>query len=204
MEVTSIHKLVVLAAYLLGAIPFGLVLSRLAGYGDIREIGSGNIGATNVLRTGNKALALIVLLLDSGKGAIAVLLTAYYVGPEVAPLAGAAAFLGHCYPIYLKFRGGKGVATFFGTILAINWMIGLACVLVWFGMAAIFRYSSLAGMSAAIAAPAIAGYMGDHLVMWVLVMIAAIVLLRHRENIARLVKGEEPKIGGKSDATEEE
>jgi len=198
MEMTTLHYITVISAYLLGAVPFGFVLCKLAGYGDVRDIGSGNIGATNVLRTGNKALALIVLMLDAGKGALAVLIAREFVGPDVAALAGAAAFLGHCFPIYLKFKGGKGVATFFGTILAINWMIGLFCLLIWLGAAAIFRFSSLAGMLAAIAAPVLAIALADYFIMWVLSIIALVVVIRHHANLMRLFSGTEPKIGQKS------
>lgn len=200
MEMTSLHYITIFAGYLLGAVPFGLVLCKLAGYGDVRDIGSGNIGATNVLRTGNKALALIVLALDAGKGALAVVLAGAFVGPDAAALAGAAAFLGHCFPIYLKFRGGKGVATFFGTILAINWMIGLLCLMIWLGTAAIFRFSSLAGILSAVAAPIIAIYIADPLIVWVLSTIALVVVIRHHANLMRLFNGSEPKIGQKSEA----
>ncbi|MDP6345003.1 MAG: glycerol-3-phosphate 1-O-acyltransferase PlsY, partial [Alphaproteobacteria bacterium] len=146
--------------YLLGTIPFGLVLTRLAGLGDIRGIGSGNIGATNVLRTGNKGLAALTLILDGGKGAAATLLAGLY-GPDMAVLAGGAAFLGHLFPVWLRFKGGKGMATFLGVMLAIAWPVGLACCLIWLAMALVLRYSSLATLVAAAAAPLYAWWLAD-------------------------------------------
>lgn len=184
-------------SYLLGSVPFGLVFTKLAGLGDIRSVGSGNIGATNVLRTGRKDLALATLIMDAGKGAIAVLATRHFVSPELAPLAGAAAFIGHCFPIYLKFKGGKGVATFYGTLFAIAPLLGLACGLVWLGSAAVFRISSLSALIASLLAPLISYYLvGPE--SWIFIAFMTLVIyIRHRENIARLVKGEEPKIGKK-------
>jgi len=146
------YALAILAGYLLGSIPFGVVLTKAAGLGDVRRIGSGNIGATNVLRTGNKPLALATLVLDGGKGAAAVLL-ARYLAPETALLAGGAAFIGHLYPLYLGFRGGKGVATFLGLMLAAAWPVGLACCASWLATALIFRISSLAALITAALAP---------------------------------------------------
>lgn len=183
-------------AYLIGSIPFGLVLTKLAGYGDIRAIGSGNIGATNVLRTGNKPLAFLTLVLDSGKGAAAVLLLPLVFGG--LPIAiGFAAILGHCFPVWLKFKGGKGVSTAFGTLLAATPLTGLAAFLVWIGMALTFRISSLAALTAAAATPLITLYFYGAFPAAITLLIAAIIFWRHQENIKRLMKGAEPKIGQK-------
>jgi glycerol-3-phosphate acyltransferase PlsY len=189
----------IVLGYLLGSIPFGLLLTRLAGLGDIRNIGSGNIGATNVLRTGNKGLALATLLLDGGKGAVAVLL-ARYVDPGLAVPAGAAAFLGHLFPVWLKFKGGKGVATALGTLLALNWIIGVLACLTWLVVALVFRYSSLSALLAIALSPVYAWIFGSFEEIWFGVFIAVLVWLRHHENIRRLLKGEEPKIGRKKPA----
>jgi glycerol-3-phosphate acyltransferase PlsY len=186
--------------YLLGAIPFGLVLTRLAGLGDIRAIGSGNIGATNVLRTGNKGLALATLLLDGGKGALAVLAGNLY-GPDMAVLAGAGAFLGHLFPVWLKFRGGKGVATALGILLAIAWPVGILACLTWLATAALFRFSSLAALAAAAAAPVYTYFLADMQRVEFAAFLALLIFIRHHANIRRLAKGEEPRIGGaKKDA----
>jgi glycerol-3-phosphate acyltransferase PlsY len=189
--------LVLALSYLLGAIPFGLVFTKLAGLGDIREIGSGNIGATNVLRTGRKDLALATLLLDAGKGAIAVLLTRYFVAPELAPLAGAAAFIGHCFPVYLGFKGGKGVATFMGTLFAISWMLGLATAIIWLLSAAIFRISSLSALVASLLAPLASYYLVGPDGWLPIAFMTLVIYIRHKANIERLMRGEEPKIGKK-------
>lgn len=189
--------LVLALSYLLGAIPFGLVFTKLAGLGDIREIGSGNIGATNVLRTGRKDLALATLLLDAGKGAIAVLLTRYFVAPELAPLAGAAAFIGHCFPVYLGYKGGKGVATFMGTLFAISWMLGLATALIWLLSAAIFRISSLSALVASLLAPLASYYLVGPDGWLPIAFMTLVIYIRHKANIERLMRGEEPKIGKK-------
>lgn len=179
--------------YLLGSVPFGLVITKAAGLGDIREIGSGNIGATNVLRTGRKELALATLLLDGGKGAIAVAI-AYLAGwrPEVA---GAAAFLGHCFPIWLRFKGGKGVATFMGTLFALHWPAGLFAGATWLAVAKIARYSSLSAIVAAAAAPFVFFAMGKVAFAIAALFMAALILIRHQGNIARLLAGTESKIG---------
>lgn len=187
-----------IGGYLLGSIPFGLVLTKLAGLGDLRAIGSGNIGATNVLRTGNKLLAALTLLLDGGKGAAAVLI-AGAVDPSLAIVAGLGAFLGHLYPLWLKFNGGKGVATFLGLILALEWPLGVACVGIWLVMAVLFRYSSLSALVASLAAPIYAAALVEGPLALLCVILTALIFWRHRSNIARLLKGEEPKIGSRKE-----
>ena len=187
-----------LLGYLLGSIPFGVILTRAFGAGDLRKIGSGNIGATNVLRTGRKGLAAATLLLDLAKGAAAVLLAGWLFHGHQIPAA-AAAFLGHCYPVWLKFRGGKGVATLMGIALALHWPIGLVYALVWLGLLASLRISSLAGMTAAVSAPIAAAVLGDFDAVFLLVALALIVLWKHRENIERLIQGTEPRVGAKKD-----
>lgn len=179
--------------YLLGSIPFGLVLTKAAGLGDIRQVGSGNIGATNVLRTGRKDLALATLLLDSGKGAIATLV-AYALGwrPEVA---GAAAFLGHCFPLWLGFRGGKGVATYLGTLLALWPPAGIFACASWLTVACVSRYSSLSALIAAAASPLVLFTMGKPAFAGAAAFMTVLIFLRHRANITRLLSGTEPKIG---------
>jgi glycerol-3-phosphate acyltransferase PlsY len=186
---------VAVAAYLLGSIPFGLVLTRIAGLGDVRKIGSGNIGATNVLRTGNKPLAAATLLLDGGKGAVAVLVAWQELGQEAAIIAGAAALLGHMFPVWLRFRGGKGVATGLGALLAIAWPVGVIACAAWLLTAALFRYSSLAALSALAAAPLAAWFLADGQIAGLALVLAVLVWLRHHENIRRLLTGREPKIG---------
>lgn len=188
--------LALLLGYLLGSIPFGVILTRLGGAGDLRAIGSGNIGATNVLRTGRKGLAAATLLLDMAKGAAAVLLAAALL-PGSAVLAGVAAFIGHCYPVWLRFRGGKGVATMMGIAVALYWPAGLVFAAVWLGLLALLRISSVAGMSAALSAPIAAAAFGRIELVPALLALALIVLWKHRENIARLLKGQEPRVGSK-------
>ena len=185
---------VMLAGYLLGSIPFGLILTRLAGLGDIRQIGSGNIGATNVLRTGNKALAAATLLLDGAKGAVAVLLAQRLYGPDAAIVAGAGAFLGHLFPVWLKFRGGKGVATTIGIFLAIAWPVGVIACAVWLLVALLFRYSSLAALIAVAAAPVAAWFLANHQTAGLSLFLAVVVWQRHHENIGRLLTGRESRI----------
>lgn len=189
-----------IGGYLLGSLPFGLILTRAAGQGDLRKIGSGNIGATNVLRTGNKPLALATLILDSGKGALAVFL-AYVIFKETDLLfyAGGGAFLGHLYPVFLKFKGGKGVATFMGTLLAINWPLGIACCLTWFFTTIIFRISSLSALVAAIMAPVYSYlFFSDSGLAIFTGMLCIMIFIRHMDNIKRLLYGTEPRIGKKS------
>ncbi|HEX7875967.1 MAG TPA: glycerol-3-phosphate 1-O-acyltransferase PlsY [Sphingobium sp.] len=189
-----IPTFVLLTGYLLGSIPFGLLLTRITGGGDLRKIGSGNIGATNVLRTGRKGLAAATLLLDLLKGAAAVLIGGALVDGGGA-MAGAMAFIGHCYPVWLRFAGGKGVATMMGVITALYWPAGIVFALVW--LAALFgtKWSSVGGMSAAVSAPVAMWFMGRFDLLPVSLALALIVLWRHRENIARLAKGDEPRIG---------
>ncbi|MEO1135027.1 MAG: glycerol-3-phosphate 1-O-acyltransferase PlsY [Pseudomonadota bacterium] len=179
--------------YLLGSIPFGLVITKAAGLGDIRAVGSGNIGATNVLRTGRKDLALATLLLDGGKGAIAVII-AYLAGwrPEVA---GAAAFLGHCFPVWLGFKGGKGVATFMGTLFALYFPAGFFAGAIWLAVALVMKYSSLAALVAAAAMPFVLFVMGKPAFAIAALFMTALIFVRHKTNITRLLSGEEPKIG---------
>lgn len=182
--------------YALGSVPFGLLLTRLTDAGDLRSIGSGNIGATNVLRTGRKGLAAATLLLDMGKGLTAVLLARYAL-PGTEALAALGAVLGHCFPVWLRFRGGKGVATTLGVSLGLAWPIGLAFAVAWLGMMALTRISSVGGISAVIAAPVAAALLGHQGYVPVLVGIAVLVLWLHRANIARLRAGTEPRIGQK-------
>lgn len=195
----------ILTGYLLGSIPFGIILTRLFGAGDLRQIGSGNIGATNVLRTGRKGLAAGTLILDGAKGAVAVLLARHFVpqlGDSGAMIAGAAAMIGHCYPVWLKFRGGKGVATLLGLALALAWPIGLVFAVAWLAAALLSRISSLGGMVGAVSAPVAALVLGYPVYAIGLAGLAAIVLWRHRENIARLRAGTEPRIGANKDKPE--
>ena len=193
--------LAALLGYLSGSIPFGLLLTRAAGLGDVRSIGSGNIGATNVLRTGNKGLAAGTLLLDLLKGLAPVIAAGMIWQGGDADVAKAfaagGAVLGHCFPVWLKFKGGKGVATNAGVSFGLAWPIGLAYALIWLSMLGIFRISSLAGMSAVVAAAAAAALFGYFQYFPVLAAIAGLIIYLHRANIARLMKGEEPKVGGK-------
>jgi glycerol-3-phosphate acyltransferase PlsY len=181
-------------AYLAGSIPFGLLLTRMAGLGDIRAIGSGNIGATNVLRTGNKPIAALTLLLDAGKGAVAVLVAERF-GPDIAALAAVAAVIGHLFPVWLGFNGGKGVATAGGVLLAYLWPVGLAAGATWLAVAVLTRYSSLAAIVACVLAPVYALLLGAPELPRVTVLIVALlVLARHAANMRRLVRGEESRI----------
>jgi glycerol-3-phosphate acyltransferase PlsY len=186
--------------YLLGSIPFGLILTRLAGLGDIRNIGSGNIGATNVLRTGNKKLAALTLILDGLKGALAVIV-AGYLSPELDYLAALGALLGHIFPIWLKFKGGKGVATFIGAITVLIWPVGVMTMIIWMIVVKLSRYSSLAALIAIGIAP-LALFLFDAAgFFWLVLMMTALIFWKHRANIGRLLKGTEPKIGASAPAT---
>ncbi|MBM3554933.1 MAG: glycerol-3-phosphate 1-O-acyltransferase PlsY [Alphaproteobacteria bacterium] len=189
-----VEVLALVLGYLLGSIPFGLVLTRLGGYGDIRKIGSGNIGATNVLRTGNKALALATLLLDGGKGAAAAGL-GYLASDEAMLLAAGAAFLGHLFPVWLGFKGGKGVATFLGILLAVSWPTGIAACLAWLAMAGLFRISSLSALTATALAPFSAWYFDGVATAALAAICGVVIFFRHHENIRRLLAGSEPRIG---------
>ena len=196
---------VAVAGYLLGSIPFGVLITRAAGTGDVRNIGSGNIGATNVLRTGRKDLALATLLLDAGKGAVALLLARWLFNSDLAgAIGGGAAFLGHLFPIWLKFKGGKGVATFYGLLLAAHWPLGLLAAAIWLLVAFGLRYSSLAALVSAACAPVLAvlplemlGLPAPNPVAALALFTAVLIYVRHHENIGRLLKGLEPRIGAK-------
>jgi glycerol-3-phosphate acyltransferase PlsY len=187
---------ILIGGYLLGSIPFGVLITRFSGVGDVRKIGSGNIGATNVLRTGRKDLAALTLLGDGGKGLLAVLIARAIWGPDAGVLAGAAAFIGHLFPIWLNFKGGKGVATFFGVMFAVAWPVGLACALTWIAVAALTRYSSAGALSAAAMSPAYALVLQQPRgVIALALFLAVLVFVRHHENIARLLAGTETRIG---------
>lgn len=183
--------------YLLGSIPYGMILARLMGLGNLREIGSGNIGATNVLRTGNKTAAALTLLLDAAKGALAVLLARVFAGEDAAQLAALAAMLGHCYPVWLGFRGGKGVATFLGLMLALAWPVGLACCVAWLIGAGATRISSMGALAAASSSTFLLVIMGYGYILLLGIALTIIVFWRHRANIHRIRAGVEPKIGQK-------
>ncbi|MCX7586845.1 glycerol-3-phosphate 1-O-acyltransferase PlsY [Phenylobacterium sp. 58.2.17] len=198
----------VVGGYLLGSIPFGVIATRLGGAGDVRNIGSGNIGATNVLRTGRKDLAAITLLGDGGKGAVAVFIawlltrnSGAQAQATLTALAGGSAFLGHLFPVWLKFKGGKGVATFFGTLLAAAWPVGIAAGATWIAMAFLFRVSSLAALTAAALAPIYVFLLDRPYPIAVMALFMGVLIyIRHKDNIGRLLKGQEPKIGKKKDA----
>lgn len=184
--------------YLFGSLPFGLILTRFAGLGDVRQIGSGNIGATNVLRTGRKGLALATLLLDAAKGGLAVVIANHYFGQMPAMLAGLGAFLGHVFPVWLQFRGGKGVATYLGVLLAIVWQAAAVFGALWLGVALLTRISSLAALIATVAATLAAWIWGPREFTGIAVLMGLIILIKHRDNIKRLLAGEEPRIGAKA------
>ena len=184
--------------YVLGSIPFGLLLTHLAGLGDVRQIGSGNIGATNVLRTGRKGLAAATLLLDAAKGAAAVLIANHCFGQTAGTIAGFGALLGHIYPVWLKFKGGKGVATFLGVLIGLAWELAALFAIVWLAVAAITRISSLSAMIATVAVPIGAWVLGYDQVAMASALMAVIILIKHRGNIRRLLAGEEPRIGAKA------
>ena len=185
----------VLLGYLCGSVPFGLILTRAAGLGDIRAIGSGNIGATNVLRTGNRWLAAATLILDAAKAAAPVLLARYFWGEEAARFAAMGAFLGHCFPVWLNFKGGKGVAVFIGSMLALSWPVGVIFCAVWLLIALTRKLSSLAALTAAVTAPIFAYVLVDEWLAGTAALMALLLLFQHRENIVRLMAGTEPKIG---------
>jgi glycerol-3-phosphate acyltransferase PlsY len=187
-----------IAGYLLGSIPFGLIITRLAGTGDIRSIGSGNIGATNVLRTGRKGLAAATLLGDMLKGAAAVWLTKWLFGLDASLAAGLAAVLGHIFPVWLGFKGGKGVATYIGVLIAVSWPVAIAFGVIWGLVAALTRYSSLAGLVATAITPALLWFLAALRPALLFVILAVIVWIMHRGNIARLLNGTESKIGSKT------
>lgn len=196
-----------LFGYLLGSIPFGLLLTRMAGLGDVRSIGSGNIGATNVLRTGRKDIAAATLVLDAGKGLAAVLLAGFF-GPGTAALAAIGALFGHCYPIWLRFKGGKGVATLVGVLIALSWSHALLFAAIWLGMAFAFRYSSLAALVATTAVPIAAfllpegSFLGAAAVGEVTAILTVLIWWKHRGNVGRLLRGEESRIGGSKSSSE--
>jgi acyl phosphate:glycerol-3-phosphate acyltransferase len=191
------YSLVFLLSYLAGSIPFGLLVTRALGLGDVRKIGSGNIGATNVLRTGNKAAAAATLILDAAKGAVPVLLARAWIDEPAAQIAGLGAFLGHLFPVWLKFRGGKGVATFLGVVLALSWPVGLIACATWLLVAATARISSLSALVAAAMTPVWLWVLGPRDAAWLGAVLAALVLIRHHANIRRLLAGTEPRIGSK-------
>ncbi|WMT90344.1 glycerol-3-phosphate 1-O-acyltransferase PlsY [Pelagibacterium sp. H642] len=191
------YALALVVGYLLGSIPFGVIATRLAGLGDVRSIGSGNIGATNVLRTGRRDLAALTLICDAGKGAAAVAVAGWFWGYEAALYAGVAAFLGHIFPIWLGFKGGKGVATYIGILLALHWVIGLIFCAVWLLIAFAQRYSSLAALTAAATAPMFAFAFSGVQLTWATFALSIMLFITHRENIRRLLTGTESKIGEK-------
>ncbi len=194
------YALAVILGYALGSIPFGLLSTKLAGLGDVRDIGSGNIGATNVLRTGRKDLAALTLIGDAGKGAAAVLIAALLWNAEAAMIAGVAAFFGHVFPVWLGFKGGKGVATFIGILLALSWPVGLIFCGVWLAVALVTRYSSLAALTAAAAAPISAFFLSGAALAFASLALVTVLYFTHRSNIARLLNGTESRIGNKKAA----
>ena len=193
------NVLALVFGYLLGSIPFGLLLTRAAGGPDIRSIGSGNIGATNVLRTGRKGLAVATLLCDALKGTVAVLMAAHF-GPDAALMAGLGAFLGHLFPVWLRFKGGKGVATYIGVLLGLYWPAALAFCAIWLVVAAVFRFSSLAALIASAMTPLVLWLFGLPNVAAVFTLLTLLLWIKHRENIARLLSGTEGRIGAKAES----
>ncbi len=202
----ALAAIVAVLAYLLGSIPFGLLLTRAAGLGDVRAIGSGNIGATNVLRTGNKGLAAATLLLDAGKGVAAVLLVRWLAGNPwwLEHVAAAAVLIGHCYPVWLGFKGGKGVATFLGIAFAIWWPLGILAAMFWLSVAFMTRYSSAGALAAVNGTPIAAYFLDQFDLAWLFLGIALLIDWKHRGNIQRLIAGTEPKIGAKKDDSDPE
>ena len=192
-SISQTYVLTAIIAYLAGSIPFGLILVNITGAGNLREIGSGNIGATNVLRTGHMNIAIATLILDCGKGGVTVIVAHRY-GLDLAVISGVCSVVGHIFPIWLKFRGGKGVATVLGVLLAIAWQVGLTAVATWLIIAALFRYSSLAAILALTLSTICAWYLPDTNVSIMTTLIAGLSILRHKENMWRLIKGKESKI----------
>ena len=190
-------------AYVLGSIPFGVVITRALGLGDLRRIGSGNIGATNVLRTGHKGAAAATLVLDAAKGGIAVLIARAALGEDAAQLAGGMAFLGHLFPVWLGFRGGKGVATFLGTLIALSWPVGLACCATWVVTALVMRISSVAALVAAASAGMWLFWFGEGQMLLLVFVLTVLVYVRHAANLKRIKTGTEPRIGEKKPASAE-
>ena len=188
-----------IVSYLLGSIPFGLILTRMAGLGDIRDIGSGNIGATNALRTGNRWVAIGTLLGDAGKGAVAVLLARQF-GPDTAVIAAFGALVGHLFPVWLRFKGGKGISTYIGILLALSWPVGLLFCATWAVVALIFRMSSLSALVASLLSPVYFVWVDQWQMVELSVVLVILVFFAHRANIARLLAGTEPRIGNKGDA----
>ena len=199
MTINLLYAIVL--GYLCGSVPFGLLLTRAAGLGDIRAIGSGNIGATNVLRTGNRWIALATLILDAAKAALPVLVARYYWGEDAAMLAAIGAFLGHCFPAWLGFKGGKGVAVMIGSLLALSWPVGLIFCAVWLLIAFAQKMSSLAALTAAATAPIFAFVIVNEWLAGAVAVMALLLFYQHRENIARLLAGTEPKIGSEKKAS---
>ncbi len=193
-----IPALAFVVGYLLGSIPFGLILTRAAGGPDVRTIGSGNIGATNVLRTGRKGLAAATLLCDALKGTAAVLLAAHYASSDAALVAGLGAFLGHLFPVWLKFKGGKGVAVYIGVLIGLYWPSALICCAIWLVVAALSRYSSLAALVASALTPLVLWLLGQPSTAALFLLLSALLWIMHRANIGRLLSGSEGKIGAKS------
>jgi glycerol-3-phosphate acyltransferase PlsY len=196
----SLLMLAAVLAYLLGSIPFGIIITRAMGLGDLRQIGSGNIGATNVLRTGNKRAAMATLVFDAAKGGVAVLIARWLLAEDAAQIAALAAFLGHLFPVWLKFKGGKGVATFLGILLALNWMVGLATCATWLLAALVTRISSVAALMAAASASAWLMVFNDRLLLVLVVILTILIYVRHSANLKRVMAGTEPKIGRKKPA----
>lgn len=193
---TALLALWALIGYLLGSIPFGMVVARFMGLGNLREIGSGNIGATNVLRTGNKAAAALTVLLDGAKGAVAFLLAGWLTGAQdTAQLAGLAAMLGHCFPVWLGFKGGKGVATFLGLMLAVAWPVGIGCCLFWLLAVAATRMSSMGALISAASSTFLMFFMGYGAPLLLGIVLTILVFVRHRPNMQRIKAGTEPRIG---------
>ena len=182
--------------YLAGSIPFGIIISKILGLGDLRKVGSGNIGATNVLRTGNKLAAFLTLLFDFSKGICAVLLVRQFFGEDAVQVSAFSALVGHCFPIWLRFRGGKGVATFLGATIALSFILGIICCFVWLFVAVLRRMSSLASLTSAASAPITAMLLGQLNTIILLILLVSVVFFCHKQNINRIIKGVEPKIGG--------